>query len=90
MHQVSIPFPVVPWQDSMLQHVVESTFMVTPDNIRGHLTETPHGPGLISNFTLELTIPLLDEDRMRFLLMLVGDQVESLQWAQGSLNKEGF
>ena len=64
--------------------------MVTLDNIRGCLTEMLHGPGPISNFTLELTIPLSDEDGMRFLSMLVGDWAESLQWAQGSHNKEGF
>ena len=51
----------------------ESMFMLTPDNIRGRLTETPHGPGLVLDFTLELTIPLSDEDGTHFLLMLVGD-----------------
>ena len=47
--------------------------MLTPDDIRGQLTETPRGPGLVSDFALELTIPLLDEDGTRFLSMLVGD-----------------
>ena len=64
--------------------------MVTPDNIRGHLTEMLHGPGLISDFTLELMILLTDEDSMRFLLVLVGDWMESPQWKQGSYDKEGF
>ena len=62
MRQVSIPFPVVPWSESVLQHCAELTFMLTPDDIRGRLTETPHGPGLSSDFALELTIPLSDED----------------------------
>ena len=35
LRQVSIPFLVGPWQESMLQHAAESTFMLTPDNIRG-------------------------------------------------------
>ena len=52
--------------------------------------DTPCSPGLVSDFTLELTIPLLDEDGMRFLLMLVGDQMESPQWEEGSHKDEGF
>ena len=47
--------------------------MLTPDDIRGRLTETPHGPGLSSDFALELTIPLSDEDGTCFLSMLVGN-----------------
>ena len=62
LRQVSVPFPVVPWSESILQHCAESTFMLTPDDIRGRLTETPHGPGPSSDFALELTIPLSDED----------------------------
>ena len=73
MRQVSVPFPVVPWSESVLQHCAESMFMLTPDDIRGRLTETPHGLGLLSDFALELTILLSDEDGMRFLLMLVGN-----------------
>ena len=64
--------------------------MLTPDNIRGRLTETPHGPGLVSDFALELMIPLLDEDGMCFLSMLVGDQMESPWWEEGSHEEEGF
>ena len=90
MRQVSIPFPVVPWLESILQHCAESTFMLTPDDIRGRLTETPHGPGLVSDFALELTIPLLDEDGTCFLLMLVGNRMESPQWEEGSHKEEGF
>ena len=73
MRQVSIPFPVVPWSESVLQHCTESTFMSTPDDTRGRPTETPHGPGLSSHFALELTIPLSDEDGTHFLSMLVGN-----------------
>ena len=73
MRQVSIPFPIVPWSGSVLQHCAELTFMLTPDDIRGRLTETPRGPGLVSDFALELTIPLSDEDGTRFLSILVGD-----------------
>ena len=90
LRQVAIPFPVCPWQESLLQHVAESTFMLTPDDIRGRLTETPHGPGLVSDFALELTIPLSDEDGTRFLSMLVGDRMESPQWEEGSHEEEGF
>ena len=64
--------------------------MLTPDDIRGRLTETLRGPGLVSDFTLELTIPLSDEDGTRFLSMLVGDQMESPQWEEGSHEDEGF
>ena len=64
---------VVPWSESVLQHCAELTFMLSPDNIRGRLTETPCGPGLVSDFALELTIPLSDEDGTRFLSMLVGN-----------------
>ena len=85
-----VPFPPGPWQESILQHAAESTFMLTPDNIRGRLTETPRGPGLVSDFALELMIPLLDEDGTRFLSMLVGDQMESPQWEEGSHEEEGF
>ena len=35
LRQVSIPFPVVPWLESVLQHAAESMFMLTPDEIRG-------------------------------------------------------
>ena len=90
LRQVAIPFLVCPWQESLLQHVAESMFMLTPDNIRGQLTETPRGPGLVSDFALELTIPLLDEDGTRFLSMLVGDWMESPQWEEGSYEEEGF
>ena len=87
---MSVPFLVVPWSESVLQHCAESTFMLTPDDIRGRLTETPRGPGLVSDFALELTIPLLDEDSTRFLLMLVGNRMESPQWEEGSHKEEGF
>ena len=73
MRQVLVPFPVMPWSESVLQHCAESTFMLTPDDIRGRLTETLHSPGLSLDFALELMILLLDEDGMRFLLMLVGN-----------------
>ena len=63
--------------------------MLTPDNIRGRLTETLHGPGLVSDFALELTIPLSDKDGKRFLSMLVGDWMESPQWEEGNKD-EGF
>ena len=81
---MSIPFPVVPWQESVLQHCAESTFMFTPDDIRGRLTETPRGPGPVSDFALELTIPLSDKGGTRFLSMLVGNRMESPQWEEGS------
>ena len=87
---MSIPFLVGPWQESVLQHAAESTFMLTPDDIRGQLTETPCSPGLVSDFALELTIPLLDEDGTRFLSMLVGDRMESPQWEEDSYKDEGF
>ena len=87
---MSIPFPVSPWQESILHHAAESTFLLTPDNIRGQLTETPRGPGLVSDFALELTIPLSDKDGTRFLLMLVGDWIESPQWGEGSYEDKGF
>ena len=90
MRQVLVPYPVVPWSESILQHCAESTFMLTPDNIRGRLTETLHGPGLSSDFTLKLTIPLSDEDGTRFLSMLVGNRMESPQWKEGSHEEEGF
>ena len=73
MRQVSIPFLVVPWQESVLQHAAELTFMLTPDDIRGQLVEMLCGPGLTSDFVLELTIPLLVEDGDRILSMLVPD-----------------
>ena len=73
MRQVSIPFPAGPWQESVLQHAAESTFMLTPNDIRCRLTETLCSPHLASNFALELTIPLSDEDGTRFPSMLVGD-----------------
>ena len=90
LRQVSVPFPVVPWSESDLQHCAESTFMLTPDDIRGRLTETPRGPGLVSDFALELTIPFSDEDGTRFLSMLVGNRMESPQWEEGSHEEEGF
>ena len=90
LRQVSILFPAGPWQGRILQHAAESTFMLTPDNIRGRLMETPHGPGLVSDFALELMILLLDENGTRFLLMLVGDWMESPQWEEGSHEEEGF
>ena len=90
MRQVSIPFLVVPWSESILQRCAESTFMLTPDDIRGRLTEMPRGPGLVSDFALELMIPLLDEDGTRFLSMLVGNRMESPQWEEGSHKEEGF
>ena len=64
--------------------------MLTPDDIRGRLTETPRGPGLVSDFALELTILLLDKDGTRFLSMLVGNRMESPQWEEGSHKEEGF
>ena len=73
LRQVLIPFPPGPWQESVLQHAAESTFMLTPDDIRGRLTETPHSPGLASDFALELMILLSDKDGTRFLSMLMGD-----------------
>ena len=90
MRQVLVPFPVVPWSESILQHAAGSMFMLTPDDIRGRLTGTLRGPGLVSDFALELTIPLSDEDGMRFLSMLVGDWMESPQWEEGSQEEEGF
>ena len=87
---MSVPFPVVPWLESVLQHCAELTFMLTPDDIRGRLTETPRGPGLVSDFALELMIPLSDEDGTHFLSMLVGNQMESPQWEEGSHEEEGF
>ena len=89
LRQVAIPFLVVPWSESLLQHVAESTFMLTPDNIRGQLTETLRSPGLVSDFALELMIPLSDEDSMRFLMMLVGDRMESPHLEEGSHEEEG-
>ena len=35
LRQVSIPFLVSPWQESVLQHAAELMFMLTPDDIRG-------------------------------------------------------
>ena len=35
-----------------------------------------HSPGLVSDFALELTILLSDEDGTRFLSMLVGDWMD--------------
>ena len=90
MRQVSVLFLVVPWSESVLQHCAESTFMLTPDDIRGRLTETPRSPGLVSDFALELMILLLDEDGTRFLSMLVGNRMESPQWEEGSHKEEGF
>ena len=90
LRQVSIRFPPGPWQESALQHAAESTFMLTPDDIRGCLTETPCGPGLVSDFALELTIPLSDKDGTRFLSMLVGNWMESPQWEEGNHKDEGF
>ena len=52
--------------------------------------ETPRSPGLVSDFTLELTIPLSDGDGTRFLSMLVGNRMESPQWEEGSHEEEGF
>ena len=52
--------------------------------------ETPRGPGLVSDFALELMIPLSDEDGTRFLSMLVGNRMESPQWEEGSHEEEGF
>ena len=85
-----IPFPVSPWQESILQHAAELTFMLTPDDMRGRVMEMPCGPGLESDFALELTIPLSDGDGTRFLSMLMGDQMESPQWEEGSHKEEGF
>ena len=48
------------------------------------------GLGLASDFVLELTIPFSDEDGTRFLLMLVGNQMESPQWEEGSHEDKGF
>ena len=47
-------------------------------------------PGLVSDFALELTIPLSDDDGTRFLSMLVGDWMESPQWEGGGHKDEGF
>ena len=85
-----IPFPVVPWLESVLQHAAESMFILTPDEIRGRLVETPHGHGVASDFVLELTIPLSVEDGDRILSMLVPDRMESPQWEEGSHEEEGF
>ena len=52
--------------------------------------EMRHGPGLVSDFALELMIPLSDEDGTWFLSMLVGDQMESPWWEEGSHEEEGF
>ena len=49
------------------------------DTIRGCLTEMPCGPGINSEFTLELSILWSDKDGICFLLMLVGDRSESPQ-----------
>ena len=68
----------------------ESAFMLTPDDIRGRLMEIPCSPGLVSDFALELTIPLSDEDGTRFLSMLVGNRMESPQWEEGSHEEERF
>ena len=89
LRQVLIPFPVVPWLESILQHAAESTFMLTPDEIRGRLVETPCGHGVASDFVLELTNPLLAEDGDRILLMLVPNRMESLQWEEGSHKDKG-
>ena len=35
LRQVLIPFQVVPWLESVLQHAAELTFMLTPNKIRG-------------------------------------------------------
>ena len=87
---MSTPFPVVPWQESILQHTAESTFMLTPDEIRGRLVETPRGHGVVLDFVLELTIPLSAEDDDRILSMLVPNRMESPQWEEGSHEEEGF
>ena len=79
LRQVAIPFLVVPWSESLLQHVAESTFMLTPDNIRGRLTETLRSPGLVSDFALELTTLLSDEDGTKFLSMLVSGRRDLLK-----------
>ena len=50
----------------------------------------PRSPGLVSDFALELMIPLTDEDGTRFLSMLVGNRMESPQWEEGSHKDEGF
>ena len=50
----------------------------------------PHGPGLASEFALELTIPLSVEDGDMILSMLVPDRMESPQWEEGSHKEEGF
>ena len=85
LRQVLIPFPVVPWSESILQYAAESTFMLTPNEIRGRLVEMPRGHGVASDFTLELTIPLSTEDGNRILSMLVPDRMESPQWEEGTL-----
>ena len=90
LRQVLILFLPGPWQESILQHAVELTFMLTPDDIGGQLMEMLHSPGMVSDFALELTIPLSDEDSMRFLSTLVGDQMESPQWEEGSHKDKGF
>ena len=90
LRQVSILFPVMPWSESVLQHAAESTFMLTPDEIRGRLVEMPRGHGVASDFMLELMIPLSAEDGDRILSMLVPDQMESPQWDEGSHKDEGF
>ena len=87
---MSVPFPVVPWSESVLQHCAELTFMLTPDDIRGRLTETLHGPGLLLDFALELTIPLSDEDGTRFLSMLVGIEWRALSGKRVVTKKRGF
>ena len=59
LRQVSILFPVMPWSESILQHAAELMFMLTPDDIRGRLVETPHGHGVASDFVLEFVIALV-------------------------------
>ena len=90
LRQVSILFPVVSWSESILQYAAELMFMLTPDEIRGRLVETPRGHGVASDFALELTIPLSQEDGNRILLMLVPDRMESPQWEEGSHEEERF
>ena len=90
LRQVLIPFLVVPWSESVLQHTAELMFMLTPDEIRGRLVKTPRGHGVASDFTLELMIPLSQEDGDRILSMLVPDRMESPQWEEGSHEEERF
>lgn len=82
MYQVSVLFPVVPWDKSVLKIAVKQLLMASPNGICICLTETLYG--LFSKFSLELTVLVLEEDGMRFLSMLVPVCTESQDWEVGS------